>query len=77
MAKTPEELRELKEKIKAIKGEIGELSREEIDQITGGDDETDCDHPTPTCPKCKSQLVYFDYYYNVYVCRRCGHQWKM
>ena len=72
MAKTKEELDALKKKLKALKGEMKELSEDEIKEIAGGDGETDC--KKPTCPKCGSKNITVDYYTYVYRCNNCGYR---
>ena len=68
MAKTKAELDALKEKIKAVKAELGTLSEDELKAIIGGDGETDCD--SIYCPECGCQdLSYSNGYF---CCRRCG-----
>ena len=73
MAKTPEELNALKEKVKALKNELGTLSEDELKQIAGGDETTDCQKVT--CPRCGSSKVYFDCTLGTYICKSCGHVW--
>ena len=70
MAKTKEELDVLKAKIIAVKNELKSLSEDELKQIAGGDNETDC--KKVSCPKCGSTNVSVDYTLWVYHCNKCG-----
>ena len=72
MAKTKEELDALKEKVKELKGELKELSEEELKAIAGGDNETDCQKMH--CPQCGSGNVYYDSIRMWYICRDCGYE---
>ena len=71
MAKTKEELDVLKEKVKALKGELKALSEDELKAIAGGDDETDC--KKVKCPKCGSTNVFHGEM--GYTCVDCGYEW--
>ena len=71
MAKTKEELDALKIKLKALKGELKDLSDEELKAIAGGDDETDC--KKVTCPKCGSTDISENIYTHMLVCNSCGY----
>ena len=73
MAKTKEELDALKIKLKALKGELKDLSDEELKAIAGGDGETDC--KSVSCPKCGSTNVFCYVSTGIYQCLDCGHEW--
>lgn len=75
MAKSPEELAELKEKINSFKAELRELSSDELKQVAGGDDESDC---YGKCPKCGSRDCDAEHMglYTNWTCRKCGNCWQ-
>ena len=75
MAKSKEELDALKERVKALRGELKELSDEELKTVAGGDDETDC--KKLTCPKCGSTSITYrmEPERMILICRDCGYEW--
>lgn len=75
MAKTPEELAALREKLEAVRDEINNLSEDELKQIAGGDDESDC---YGKCPKCGSRDVKQDNsnIMIIWTCNNCGYSWE-
>ena len=72
MAKTTEELNALKDKVRNLKKELGTLSEEELNQISGGDETTDCTG-TKTCPRCGSTNVFHSE--TGCHCFNCGKEW--
>ena len=70
MAKTPEELKTLKEKVKALTDELRALSEDELRQIAGGDGESDCKNYK--CPRCGCTSWRLNG--TTYTCNGCGYK---
>ena len=72
MAKTQEELNELKEEVETISKRLAELAEEELEQVVGGIQIK----RTGECPICHQTVEITIGIFNNKKTGSCGHSWK-